>query len=380
MGYMEEFGETVLTVKQLTLVVSETIALIPGNLVVEGEIQKVRVYKDFMVFFELAGDGQSINCFTTFTELKGELPEEGSKVQVTGEVQIGKKTELRFRVRKFASSGDTGDAAKKLELLKIKLREEGAFDVSRKKSLPRFPRKVAVITSGSSSAWEDFKRVSSSRFLVSEVVLFSSTVQGDLAVQEICTKFKEIEARKGEFDVIAIVRGGGARGDLEAFNSEEIARAVLNSNIPVVSGVGHEDDVSLLDLVADVRASTPSNAAEIIFPDSKDLLREINDLKQKASNLIASKLYLAEQAVQNLNVSLERVINNLVSGVESKLDILKARLSNLDFEKIFAKGFALLELDGKILSSVNIVKIGDELDATLTDGKLNLVVREKINK
>ena len=380
MGYMEEFGETVLTVKQLTLVVSETIALIPGNLVVEGEIQKVRVYKDFMVFFELAGDGQSINCFTTFTELKGELPEEGSKVQVTGEVQIGKKTELRFRVRKFASSGDTGDAAKKLELLKIKLREEGAFDVSRKKSLPRFPRKVAVITSGSSSAWEDFKRVSSSRFLVSEVVLFSSTVQGDLAVQEICTKFKEIEARKGEFDVIAIVRGGGARGDLEAFNSEEIARAVLNSNIPVVSGVGHEDDVSLLDLVADVRASTPSNAAEIIFPDSKDLLREINDLKQKASNLIASKLYLAEQAVQNLNVSLERVINNLVSGVESKLDILKARLSNLDFEKIFAKGFALLELDGKILSSVNIVKIGDELDATLTDGKLNLVVRQKINK
>lgn len=377
---MEGFGEMVLTVKQLTMVVGETIALIPGNLVVEGEVQKVRVYKDFMIFFELSGEGQSINCFSTFTELSGELPEEGSKVQLTGEIQLGKKTELRFRVRKFASSGSVGDSAKKLEELKLKLRKEGAFDDSRKRVLPRFPKKVAVITSGSSSAWEDFKRVSSSRFLATDIELFSSTVQGDQAVQEICSKLAEIESRVGEFDLVAIVRGGGGRGDLEAFNSEEIARAALNSSIPVVSGVGHEDDVSLLDLVADIRASTPSNAAEIIFPDSKDLLKEIAGLKQKATNAILSKLYFAEQEVQSLGSDLERAVDNLVFGLESKLEVLRARLSGLDFERIFAKGFALLESDGKVLSSVQTVAVGDSIDATLSDGKLRLEVKEKLKK
>lgn len=372
---MSGFGEMVLTVKQLTMVVAETIALIPGNLVVEGEIQKVRVYKDFMVFFELAGEGQSINCFSAFTELEGELPEEGVKVQLTGEVNLGKKTELRFRVRKLVTAGGIGDQAKKLEELKLKLRAEGAFDESRKKSLPRFPKKVAVITSGGSSAWEDFKRVSSSRFLASELVLFNSTVQGDLAVQEICTKLTEIENRVGEFDLVAIIRGGGARGDLEAFNSEEIARAVLSSSIPVVSGVGHEDDVSLLDLVADRRASTPSNAAEIIFPDSKDLIKEIDNLKQKAKNIIASKIYFLEQDLQNLNLDLNRSISNLLNKLDSGLEVLIARLSNLDFEKVFSKGFALLEVNGKILNSVQSLDIGDEVEATLSDGKLKLEVK-----
>lgn len=370
----------VLTVRQLTMVVEETIALIPGGLVVEGEIQKVRVYKDFMVFFELAGEGQSINCFTTFAELAGELPEEGARVQVTGEIQLGKKTELRFRVRKIRADGGVGDGAKKLEALKLKLRKEGAFDDSRKRALPRFPKKVAVITSGGSSAWEDFKRVSSSRFLATEIELFSSTVQGDLAVQEICSRLTEIEGRAEEFDLIAIVRGGGAKGDLEAFNSEEIARAVLVSSMPVVSGVGHEDDVSLLDLVADIRASTPSNAAEIIFPDSKDLLREIASLRQKALVAVESRLSIAELGLGDASFSLVRAAENLIFGLGSKLEVLAARLSGVDFEKIFAKGFAFLEVDGKILNSVQTIEVGSDVQATLSDGKLRLAVKEKFKK
>lgn len=370
----------VLTVRQLTMVVEETIALIPGGLVVEGEIQKVRVYKDFMVFFELAGEGQSINCFTTFAELAGELPEEGAKVQVTGEIQLGKKTELRFRVRKIRADGGVGDGARRLEALKLKLRGERAFDDTRKKVLPRFPKKVAVITSGGSSAWEDFKRVSSSRFLASEIELFNSTVQGDQAVQEICSRLAEIETRAGEFDLIAIVRGGGAKGDLEAFNSEEIVRAVLGSSIPVVSGVGHEDDVSLVDLVADQRASTPSNAAEIIFPDSKDLLREIGSLRQKALLAVESKVRFAELSLEDAGFSLVRAVESLVFGLESKLEVLAAKLSGVDFERIFAKGFAFLEADGDILSSVQTIEVGSEVEATLSDGKLRLEVKEKFKK
>ena len=368
-------GEQVLTVKQLTMVVSETIALIPAGLVVEGEVQKVRIYKEFMIFFELSGEGQSINCFTTFAELKGELPEEGSKAQVIGEVSLGKKTELRFRVREFRSAGQAGDNAKKLEELKLKLRNEGAFDESRKRPLPKFPKRVAVITSGGSSAWEDFKRISSSRFLATEIELFNSTVQGDLAVQEICSNLAKIEQRSSEFDVIAIVRGGGARGDLEAFNSEEIMRMVLASSIPVVSGVGHEDDVSLVDLVADKRASTPSNAAEIIFPDSKDLFKLVEKLKQKANIAMQSKLRFIEIELANLKEDLSRSFNNLIYDLEAKLNVAKARLSSLDFEKLFAKGFAYLEHNGKAVVSVNDVKFGDLISARLVDGELELEVK-----
>lgn len=373
------FDEQVLTVRQLTMVVSETIALIPPGLVVEGEIQKVRIYKDFMVFFELAGDGQSINCFTTFADLRGEMPEEGEKAQVVGEISLGKKTELRFRVRELRSAGTAGDGAKRLEELKLKLRAEGAFEDSRKRSIPRFPKKVAVITSGGSSAWEDFKRVSSERFVATELELFSSTVQGDLAVQEICSALAKIEARASEFDVIAIVRGGGARGDLEAFNSEEIVRAVLKSSVPVVSGVGHEDDVSILDLVADIRASTPSNAAEIIFPDSKDLLKLIERLRQKAGLAMASKLKFIEMELGNLRFNLKRALGDLFSSLEARLNLSKARLDALDFEKLFAKGFALLEIDGKTIVSVNGVEVGSEVLATLSDGQLRLEVKEKLN-
>ena len=368
-------GEQVLTVKQLTMVVSETIALIPAGLVVEGEVQKVRIYKEFMIFFELAGEGQSINCFTTFAELKGELPEEGSKAHVIGEVSLGKKTELRFRVREFRSAGQAGDNAKKLEELKLKLRGEGAFDESRKRPLPKFPKKVAVITSGGSSAWEDFKRISSSRFLATEIELFNSTVQGDLAVQEICSNLAKIEQRSSEFDVVAIVRGGGARGDLEAFNSEEIVRMVLASSIPVVSGVGHEDDVSLVDLVADKRASTPSNAAEIIFPDSKDLFKLVEKLKQKANIAMQSKLRFIEIELANLKEDLSRSFNNLIYDLEAKLNVAKARLSSLDFEKLFAKGFAYLEHNDKAVVSVNDVKFGDLISARLVDGELELEVK-----
>jgi exodeoxyribonuclease VII large subunit len=368
-------GEQVLTVKQLTMVVSETIALIPAGLVVEGEVQKVRIYKEFMIFFELAGEGQSINCFTTFAELKGELPEEGSKAHVIGEVSLGKKTELRFRVREFRSAGQAGDNAKKLEELKLKLRGEGAFDESRKRPLPKFPKKVAVITSGGSSAWEDFKRISSSRFLATEIELFNSTVQGDLAVQEICSNLAKIEQRSSEFDVVAIVRGGGARGDLEAFNSEEIVRMVLASSIPVVSGVGHEDDVSLVDLVADKRASTPSNAAEIIFPDSKDLFKLVESLKLKADIAMQSRLRFIEMELVNLKEDLSRSFNNLIYGLEAKLNVAKARLSSLDFEKLFAKGFAYLEHNGKSVISVKDVRPGDMILARLVDGELELEVK-----
>jgi exodeoxyribonuclease VII large subunit len=370
--------EQVLTVKQLALIVSETISLIPAGLIVEGEIQKVKVYKDYMIFFELAGEGQSINCFTTFADLNGELPEEGLKAQLLGEVQLGNRGELRFRVRKLRSEGLAGNNAQLLEKLRLELRAEGLFDDERKRDLPRFPRKVAVITSGGSSAWEDFKRISSSRFLVTELELFSCTVQGEKAEQEICSALVDINQRSSEFDVVAIVRGGGAKGDLAVFNSEKLVRAVANSKVPVVSGVGHEDDTNLVDFVADRRASTPSNAAEIIFPESKDLLKEVYSLRLKAMAAMESSLNLAQAELSAKQNRLARSIREFINNLGSMLKIKISRLDGLDFEKVFAKGFALLESNGKVLNSVKSVQVGDGLMATLRDGQLDLEVTGRL--
>lgn len=367
----------VLSVGQLSLIVSETLSLIPAGLIVEGDVQKVRIYKDFMVFFELSGDGQSINAYATLADLRGEVPIEGSKVRVEGEVQTGKKTELRFKVRALETADGVSDSAKKLEEIKLKLRAEGAFEGSRKKSLPRIPKRVAVITAGTSSAWEDFKRVSSSRFLAAELVLFSTSVQGNLSVQEICSALAEILEREEEFDVIAVVRGGGSRGDLESFNSEEIARAALKFSIPLVSGVGHEDDVSLLDLVADVRASTPSNAAELIFPDYKSLLLEVKHLEGRLSLAMQGKFNTLASNLEDLRSRSRSGLESIMVNLENRLRLVAVKLNALDFEKIFAKGFALLEHKGSLVKSVKDVSAGDKLTAKLGDGGLRLIVESK---
>jgi exodeoxyribonuclease VII large subunit len=362
-------------VGQLSLIVGETLSLIPASLIVEGEVQKVRIFKDFLVFFELAGDGQSISAMSSLADLQGEIPVENSKVRVVGEVQVGKKTEIRFKVRKLETAESVGEAAKKLEEIKLRLRNEGAFDDSRKKSLPKIPQKVAVVTAGTSSAWEDFKRASSVRFLPAKIVLFSVGVQGTLAEQEICSALEEILKKESEFDVVAVVRGGGSKSDLEVFNSEDIARAIIKFSIPVVSGVGHEDDVSLLDLVADVRASTPSNAAELIFPDFKSLFKEIEQLELKLSAAIENRISALSLELEAFEFRAKSGLVNLLTLAENRLELVLVKLSSLDFEKIFAKGFALLELSGKPIRSVKDAKKGDEIEATLSDGKLRLEVK-----
>ncbi|MDQ5913587.1 MAG: exodeoxyribonuclease large subunit, partial [Patescibacteria group bacterium] len=172
----------------------------------------------------------------------------------------------------------------------------------------------------------------------------------------------------------------GARGDLEAFNSEKIARSMLRFNIPIVSGVGHEDDVSLVDLVADKRASTPSNAAEMIFPDSKDLLKEIMSLRHKLASALTSRLRFVEMEVQSLKIELIRSIESLILSLESRLSLAKARLGGLNFEKLFARGYALIESGGQLVKSVEDVSLGGELIATLSDGKLKLEVKDKLKK
>ncbi len=375
---MSGFEGQVLTVGQLSLIVGETLSLIPAGLVVEGEVQKVRVFRDFLLFFELSGDGQSISAMSSLADLKGEVPAEGSKVRVIGEVQVGKKTEVRFKVRSLEAVDVWGEAAKKLEEVKLRLRKEGAFDDSRKKRLPKVPKRVAVITAGTSSAWEDFKRVSAARFLPAELVLFSTSVQGSLAEQEICSAIGKILQQEDRFDVVAIVRGGGSRADLEVFNSEAIVREVLKLRVPVVSGVGHEDDVSLLDLVADVRASTPSNAAELIFPDSKSLFKEIEQLELKLSMAVENRISALNLELEDFELRAKSGLVNLLALAENKLELVLVKLSSLDFEKIFAKGFALLELSGKSVKSVHDIKKGDEIKATLSDGALRLRVEGKI--
>ena len=369
----------VLTVNQLVMVINEIVGLVPENLLVEGEVQRVRVFKNFLVFFELAGKNSVIGATCNLADTGGEVPKEGQKIRARGEVQLGKKTDLKFKVREFEDLNSLGNKAKELEELKLKLRLEGLFSDTSKLSLPRFPKKVAVITSPKSSACEDFKCISAERFGAAEVEIFASTVQGNLAESEVCLAIQKVAARIDEFDILAIVRGGGSKSDLEVFNSEKIARMVFDLSLPVVSGIGHEDDVSVLDLVADRRASTPSNAAELIFPDKIELKREILSLSLSLSAGIERYFDAIKQDLEYTTLDLNQVMQSRLEALKVKLKLAVNHLDALDFENIFARGFAFLSSGTSAVNSVSGLKVGEVLEARLQDGKLKLKI-EEINK
>jgi exodeoxyribonuclease VII large subunit len=369
----------VLTVNQLVMVINEIVGLVPENLLVEGEVQRVRVFKNFLVFFELVGESSVIGATCSLADTGGEVPKEGQKIRARGEVQLGKKTDLKFKIREFEDLNSLGNKAKELEELKLKLRLEGLFSDTSKLSLPRFPKKVAVITSPRSSAAEDFKRISAERFGAAEIEIFASTVQGNLAESEVCLAIQKVAARIDEFDVLAIVRGGGSKSDLEVFNSEKIARMVFDLSLPVVSGIGHEDDVSVLDLVADRRASTPSNAAELIFPDKIQLKREILSLSLSLSAGIKLRFDVASQNLEYVKLELNQTIQLRLETLKVKLKLATNHLNALDFEYIFARGFAFLSSGTSAVNSVSGLKAGEVLEARLQDGKLKLRI-EEINK
>ncbi len=325
-------------------------------------------------------------------------PENGMKVLILGTVSLFPRDgSYQLYINSMQPDG-FGELSIAFEQLKTKLAAEGLFSPQYKKKIPAFPEKIGVVTSETGAAIQDIFNVLKRRYPVAQVVVRPTQVQGVGAAEDIAKAIYEFNESKGA-DVLIVGRGGGSIEDLWAFNEEIVARAVFSSDIPIISAVGHETDYTICDFTADLRAPTPSAAAELATPDIRELKGELLGYKQQMYSVVKNyldnqknKLSLIEKSGvlkdpiiklnenrENLMYLSEKIITlteNKVNKEKLKFSALIGKLDALSPLGVIARGYALVSVDEKILKSVKETKINDEISIKLSDGFLKAEVTE----
>ncbi len=363
--------------------------IIAGEFIIEGEVSQYKISQGKWIFFDLKDDKSVVNCFATVFNLTQPL-EDGMKIRVLGYPKVHDKSgRFSVTVQKVELVGE-GSLKKAYLLLKKKLEEEGVFAIERKRKLPELPAKIGVIASRDSAAFGDFVRILNNRWSGVEINLLNVSVQGEQAVVEITQAFNYFNTHDTQCDVLVLIRGGGSLEDLAAFNNELTVRAVYGSKIPVVCGVGHERDESLCGFVADVRASTPSNAAEIVVPDKKDFISELDfsleHIFGSMQNKILRQRRLVEQSFYTISSVLEtplqkcRVLldnfGRLPQVLKNELDKRMAFVQsaqrlfkNVDPKQVLKRGFSLVRgLNGALIRDSKQLDMGSEFVVELGQG------------
>ncbi|MDR2610987.1 MAG: exodeoxyribonuclease VII large subunit [Clostridiales Family XIII bacterium] len=379
-----------------------------SNVSVSGEISNCRHHSNGHVYFTLKDEYAAINCFLPSTVL-GQLRfpiDDGLEVVAHGYVNVYEKGgSYSLNIRNITVEG-AGNLAGAFELLKTKLRGEGLFDAAHKRPLPFFPKVIGIVTSPTGAAIEDMIKIITTRNDYADIVLYPSLVQGEGAAAEIAVGIEYFNGIAPDSrsqavprpDVILIGRGGGSIEDLWAFNEELLARAVYASEIPVVSAVGHETDVTITDFVADVRAETPTAAAALVAPDTGVVRAELAYRKEKlCGNSRATVAYFREQTgardvsrliftAQNRIDGLRRYARGSVDGLFSaaksrrrellhKTELRCERLRASDPSRIMALGYAAVTNEaGTLIRSVAALETGGDVQATFADGTAKMRV------
>ena len=388
----------------------------------KGEISNIKYHTTGHIYFSIKDETSKINAIMFSSSAKKLLfkPVDGAKVLVTGRISVYEATGgYQIYVDEMLEDG-IGNLYIAFEKLKQDLSKERLFDQKYKKPIPKIPSRVGVVTASTGAAIKDIISTIKRRYPICEVILFPSLVQGDNAKEDIVKNIKL--AQDYDLDVLIVGRGGGSIEDLWPFNEEIVARAIFNSNVPIISAVGHEIDFTIADYVADMRAPTPTGAAEMAVPNITDLINHINNLKIRLNesinkNINYQKLYLDsiknsyaiknplimyENKKQKLDILLDKLNKTLVKkydNVKYKLDIIKnnyilnnpnllykekvIKLDNL-IEKlelvnplgVLKRGYTLTYKDNKIISSIEDVKKGDNLTLKLHNGEINTTVTD----
>ena len=332
-------------------VVNQTLDYAYGSVLVEGEVASFKVNQGKWVFFDLKDEESSISCFMTLFNMRMPL-EDGMKVVVRGVPKLTKWGKFSFTVQTVTPVGE-GSLKKAFELLKKKLAGEGLFDPARKRPLPKDLTRIGVISSTQSAGYKDFVKIINARWGGMKVEVAHTQVQGLDAPDQIIRALRYFN-EKSEVQVIAILRGGGSADDLACFNDENLVREIAVSKIPVITGIGHEIDESLSDLVADVRASTPSNVAELLTPDRKEVKESIGAVVDQIYRTMALKIEDIRSsdfdAIIKIKKVVEMKIGELSETLKNQIKILEA----YNPETVLKQGYAILE--GKI-NVGNVVKI-----------------------
>lgn len=327
-----------LTPSEFLAVVNQTLEYAYSSVTIVGEVSEFKVNQGKWVFFNIKDEESSVPCFMTLWGLTQPI-EDGMKVVVRGVPKVTKWGKFSFTVSKIAPVGE-GSLKKAYEMLKKKLTDEGLFDVSKKRPLPEEISKIGVISSTQAAGYHDFIKIINARWGGMKVLVAHTQVQGLDAPEQIIKALKYFNERT-DVSVIALIRGGGSKDDLSCFNDEALVRAVAASKIPVITGIGHEVDESLCDLAADVRASTPSNVAELLTRDRK-----------------------TEKITEKVEAIYQKIISE-IRILESELSQKKRIVETLNPENILKQGYAILAGDIKVGGVVKITTIDQEIEAEI---------------
>ena len=365
-----------------------------ANVYIKGEISNFKRHYSGHLYFTLKDETSLIKCvmFKSYTNYLNFEPKDGMSVVILGSVSVFERDGVYQVYAKGMEPEGVGALYKAYEKLKAKLSEEGLFDEAHKKPIPILPRAIGVVTSKTGAVIRDIINVTTRRLPNVNIILYPAAVQGEGAAQTIVNGIKYFNKAKN-VDTIIIGRGGGSLEDLWPFNEEITARAIYESEIPIISAVGHETDFTIADFVADLRAPTPSAAGELAVPDVLEVRWKLENINKRLANSLRKKVENVRIKYDNLKNSRALknpydalrqkmiVFDNLYKNIENNFSLkvkdrhiklvgFIGRLENLSPLKTMLRGYSIVEnLDGKVIKSVNDLSKNDEISIRLNDGK-----------
>ena len=371
------------------------------NLRVKGEISNFKVHSSGNVYLSLKDEKSKLNCIIFKSNYDKSLNlDNGVKIIASGYISVYERDgAYQLYINEVEIEG-IGNLYIEFNKLKEKLKKEGLFDTKYKKEIPKMPRYIGVITSPTGAVIRDIINVTKRRFPKVDIKLYPVNVQGDKSASDICEGI-EFFNRMENVDTIIVGRGGGSLEELWSFNEEIVAREIFKSKIPIISAVGHETDFTICDFVSDMRAPTPSAAAEIATPDLSEIYYKLNTIKNRMNRSLNNQVildneklnntfdkinnYMKNYIVRDKVIQLDQIYDKIKLRLEQKLETSKEKLSkkaallhNLSPLATISRGYSIVEKNGQVINSIEEVNITDDINITLKDGSLECNVN-KIN-
>lgn len=380
-------GNDAITVSEFNSLLNQTLTFAYPEVVVEGEVSSFKINQGKWIFFDLKDEHNLVGCFMTIYQLKTEL-EDGMLIRVKATPQLTKWGKFSLTVKEVELAGE-GSVKRAFEMLKSKFEKEGLFLEDRKRELPLYPQRVGLVTSNQAAAFNDFITILEDRWSGLDVEHIQVQVQGPSAPDQISKAIEHMNMF-GSYDVLVVIRGGGSAEDLQAFNSEEVVRAIYASNIPTLVAIGHEDDITLSELAADVRGATPTDAARRLVPDKNELLEKIGAIQLRNFNMLEGISAKGQSVLDSFYYSIEARINNMrhtaadshtrsinsidrhMQAVLSVIQLQRKLLKSLDPSAILSRGYSITRVNGKVIKSSDEYISGAELMIQLHKGQINI--------
>jgi exodeoxyribonuclease VII large subunit len=359
----------IFTPADFVAVFNQTLELAYPSVIIEGELANFRLSRGRWVYFDVKDEPASVKFFGSVFKLPGPL-QDGLRVQVIGQPRLHPQFGFSITFSAVQPVGE-GSIKKAADLLHAKLETEGLFAPQRKRLLPEFPLRIGLITAAASAACADFIKILGERWGGVEVLLADVPVQGQEAPAAIVSALNHLEQISPLVDVLVVTRGGGSAEDLAAFNDERVVRAIAGSRTPTLVAIGHEIDISLAELAADMRASTPTNAAQLVVPDRTHVVSQLQSTQASLYKFLLGYIALGLRDVAEQRKYLTGQVFSLLDQLRQNAQAARKLIGVFDPAAALRRGYAIVKKGRAYVTGVGQVSAGDRLAIQLSDGKIN---------